>query len=283
METRSTPCARLADLDVGGGDVRLAGVINVSPESFYRGSVELAAPALAARGRALEQEGADLIDVGAMSTAPYLKTQIDEAEERRRMDWAVRILAAEVRVPISADTQRASVAAAALAAGARVINDVSGLAHDRAMADVAAQAEGVILMARETEPSDEEPIDLCRRLLDACLARAARAGIAPERIVLDPGIGFFRRARVPWDEFDLALLRGLDRLHELGRPLLVGISRKSFIGKLTGRAEVGQRLAGSLAATAIAVLHGADAVRTHDVGDTRDAVRIAAALRGGRR
>ena len=274
--------ARLADLAVGDSNpVRIAAVINVSPESFYPGSVSRDAAALAARARECEAEGADLIDIGAMSTAPYVESEISEEEERRRMEWAVAIVAGAVRLPISADTQRASVAAVALAAGARVINDVSGLRADPRMAEVASMGDGLVLMANEVGPSGEEPLDLCRHLLTEALERADRAGIPRERIVLDPGLGFFRRARVPWDQFDLAILRDLDRLHDLARPLLIGVSRKSFIGKLIGRKDAAERLSGSLAATAIAVYNGADIVRTHDVAATRDAVRIAEALRRG--
>ena len=195
------------------------------------------------------------------------------------MEWAVGVVSRAVTVPISADTRRASVAAAALAAGARVINDTSGLRSDPGMASVAAQAEGVVVMASEEGPSEEDPLSLVSRLLRDSLSRAEQAGIPAERIVVDPGIGFFRRARVSWLEFDLAVLRELSRLRSLGRPILIGISRKSFIGKLTGRDDASDRLAGSLAATAIAIANGATIVRTHDVAETRDAVRVAERLR----
>jgi len=272
--------ARLGELDVGDAyPVRIVGAINVSPESFYAGSVDLDAEQLASRARTMADDGVDLIDIGAMSTAPYLQTDISEEEERRRMQWAVGVVTRAVAVPVSADTQRASVAAVALAEGARVINDVSGFAGDPRMAEVASVAEGVILMANERDASDDAPIDLCLRLLAESLERADRAGIARERVVLDPGVGFFRRGRVAWDAFDLELLNSFDRLRSLGRPLLVGVSRKSFIGKLTGRQDVDHRLAGSLAAAAIAVYNGAHAIRAHDVAETRDAARVAEALR----
>ncbi len=275
--------ASLAGVGIGGGEpVRVVAVLNVSPESFHQPSVRTGAAAIRAQARRLADEGADLIDIGAMSTAPYLDTEVAEEEERRRLEEAVAAVVGAVSVPVSADTRRASVAAAALAAGARVINDTSGLRADPAMADVAAQAAGVILMACEEGPTDEPPLDLCARLLRASLERAASAGIPRERIVLDPGIGFFRRARVPWDEFDVAVLCGLQGLHALGRPLLIGVSRKTFIGKLTGRRETEARLSGSLAAAAIAVFNGADAVRAHDVAETVDACRVAERLRRGR-
>lgn len=272
--------ASLAGVEIGDAHpVRLLGVINASPESFHPGSVCTDQEALAARAREMAAAGADVIDIGAMSTAPYLRTDIDEAEERRRMERAVRAVARAVTVPIAADTRRASVAAAALEAGARLVNDTTGLRHDPRMADVAAQAEGVILMASEIGPTDVEPIGLVGKLLRESLTRAARAGIAAERIVVDPGIGFFRRTRVSWIDFDLAVLRGLAALHALGRPILIGVSRKSFIGTLTARSEPADRLWGSLAAAAVGVANGASAVRTHDVAATRDAVRVAERLR----
>ncbi len=273
--------AKLADLSTGDGfPVRLVGVINVSPESFYFGSVLTAPASLAEAARAMVAEGAALLDIGAMSTAPYRATAISEEEEIRRMTTAVAAVRAAVAVPLSADTQRAAVAAAALAAGARIINDVSGLAHDPRMADVAAQADGVILMARQEEPTHSPPLQMLLHLFREILERARRAGIPAERIVLDPGIGFYRRAALPWDEVDCLVLRELGQLRAFGRPLLVGISRKSFIGKMTGNEDPADRLVGSLAATAVAVYNGAALVRTHDVGATRDAVRVAERLRG---
>jgi len=137
----------------------------------------------------------------------------------------------------------------------------------------------VILMARAREPSATPPLPLIATLLRAALARARAQRIAPRRIVLDPGIGFFRRAAVPWYALDCQLLAQLGRLRRLGRPLLVGISRKSFIGKLTGHADPTQRLYGSLGAAAIAVYNGAALIRTHDVAATVDAVRVAEAIR----
>lgn len=272
--------ARLAEIDIGDAHpVRIAGVINVSPESFHAGSVARDGDDLVERARAMEAAGADFLDVGAMSTAPYKQAYVEENEERRRMEWAVGLLAPAVKIPLSVDTQRASVAAAALAAGARILNDVSGLRADPKMADVAAAFDGAILMANEFGPSDEEPLAMIERLLGECLERADRAGLARESIVLDPGIGFFRRARLPWHELDVLVLRALRRLHRCGRPLLIGVSRKSFIGRLTGRSEVEDRLAGSLAAAVVAVLNGAHVVRAHDVAATRDAVHVAAALR----
>jgi dihydropteroate synthase len=272
--------ANLAGVEVGDGvPVRIVGAINVSPESFYGGSVARGRVALQKRAVRMVDEGADIIDIGAMSTAPYRHGAISEAEERRRMQAAVRAVRAVADVPVSADTQRSSVAAAALHAGAAIVNDVSGLRADPSMSAVVRDAGGVILMASEVESSTQAPLALLGSLLRQCLTRARAARVATTRIVLDPGLGFFRRAAVPWYEFDCLVLRELGQLRRLGRPLLVGISRKSFIGQLAGRDDPAQRLYGSLGATAIAVYNGAALIRTHDVAATRDAVRVAERVR----
>jgi len=274
------PVSVLAGVAVGVDQpVRLMAALNVSPESFYAGSVAGDAAALRDAAQQAVEEGADIIDIGARSTAPYRDTAIPLAEEVRRMTRAVEVVAAAVRVPVSADTTRATVATAALSAGARIINDVSGLRGDAAMADIAAQGEGVVLMASPDGERDDAPLAQVRRLLVDSLGRAQRAGIAPGEIVLDPGIGFFTRAGVPAAAFTCAVLDQLAALADLGCPLLVGVSRKSFIGHLTGRGDAGARLAGSLAATAVAVYNGASVIRTHDVAATRDAVRVAQAIR----
>jgi dihydropteroate synthase len=209
-------------------------------------------------------------------------TTITEAEEIQRLTWAIHVLRSAVALPISVDTKRSRVALAALDAGAAVINDVSGFRHDPAMAQGAAQrAQGAILMASETAPDAPEPIPTVRDLLQQSLTLSDAAGFPRDRIVLDPGIGFFRKAAVPWEAWDCEIVRRLGELRPLDRPILVGLSRKSFIGKLLGRQDPAERLPGSLAATTVAVLNGAHLVRTHDVGPTRDAIRMAEALRPG--
>jgi dihydropteroate synthase len=272
--------ANLAGVEVGDGfPVRVVGAINVSPESFYSGSVRRDRAALQQLAMQMVDEGADILDIGAMSTAPYLKGAISEQEEGERMVAAVRTLREVVAVPISADTQRSRVAAAALDAGASIINDVSGLSRDPAMAALARRAAGLILMAWEQGPSTAEPVVMITRLLRACLTRAQAAGVPAQHIVLDPGIGFFRQAAVPWHDLDCIVLAQLSQLRRLGRPILVGVSRKSFIGKITGRSTPAERLHGSVGAAAVAVYNGAALVRTHDVAATVDAVRMATAIR----
>jgi dihydropteroate synthase len=273
--------ANLAGVEVGDGfPVRLVGVINVSPESFYPGSVAANEATLKQRAEAMAVEGADLLDIGAMSTAPYLTTEIPEAEEIQRLSWAIGVVRNTVALPISADTTRSRVALAALDAGADVINDVSGLRRDPGMGEIVAKrARGVILMASETTPEARDPIETVRRLLAESLQIVWKAGVPEHRVIVDPGIGFFRKAALPWYEWDCEVLRRLGDLKTLDRPVLVGVSRKSFIGQILDQADPGDRLAGSLAATAVAVANGAPMIRTHDVGPTREAVRMAEALR----
>ncbi len=277
----SSLMATLAGLSIGdAAPVRVMAVLNVSPESFYQGSVQTDLQQVAEAARVMASAGADIIDVGAMSTAPYLKTQISAMEETDRLARAIELIVAQVTVPISADTQRAQPAAAALAAGGRIINDVSGLKRDPDMANlIATSGAGVILMASETEPMSGEPMSRIHHALHASIHLAERAGIDPSRIVLDPGIGFFRQPGVPWYEWDCLVLRELASLRSLGFPLLVGVSRKSFIGKILNQPDAAERLSGSLACAAIAVNNGAHIIRAHDVKETVAVVRMAERLR----
>ncbi len=276
-----TAYANLAGVEIGDEfPVRLVGAINVSPESFYPGSVAGTDDSLKQQAEQMAAEGADLLDIGAMSTAPYLTTEIPEAEEIQRLTWAIRVVRGAVGLPISADTTRSRVALAALDAGADVINDVSGLRHDPGMAEIVAKrARGVILVASETTPEARDPIGTVRCLLQESLQLVWRAGVPEHRVVVDPGIGFFRKAALPWYDWDCEVLRRLGDLKTLDRPVLVGVSRKSFIGQILSQANPADRLAGSLVATAVAVVNGAHMIRTHDVGPTREAVRMAEALR----
>ena len=279
----ATPAADASLAGVRVGDtwpVRVMAVLNVSPESFYEGSVHVAAERIAEAAQALESEGADIIDIGAMSTAPYLKTDVSVEEETDRLASAVEAVAAAVSIPISADTKRAAPARAALEAGARLVNDVSGLQHDPDMAALLADAaDGAVLMASEPQPGSGPPMHRIQTALTESLARARQAGIPPQRIVLDPGIGFFREPGIAWDEWDCLVLRELATLRALGFPLLVGVSRKSFIGKILDQPDAHDRLIGSLSCAAVAVTNGAHVIRAHDVRETVEAVRMAERLR----
>jgi dihydropteroate synthase len=290
--------AELAGVAVGDGlPVAVMGVVNVSPESFYPGSIYRGEEAIVKAALAMVDAGAALIDVGARSTAPYLDTDIDERLETERLARAVEGLAGKLSVPISADTFHPGPARAALDAGARVINDVSTLRDPELARLVASRSAGLVLMAaplaapderggvrvgrrpqgrRPPRPSPRSPaVAVVKDLLAAGLRRAAAARIPQDRIVVDPGIGFFRDERIAWPQWDVAVLAKLRALRALGRPVCIGVSRKSFIGAILERSDASERLAGSLAATAIAVMNGAALVRTHDVAETRDVVRVA--------
>jgi dihydropteroate synthase len=272
--------------------VRIMAAINVSPESFYKGSVAATSVSVGMRvGQAVE-EGADLIDIGGASTAPYLRGGVSEEVERSRVLAGLRAAVEVVgggKTPISVDTVRASVADVALRSGASVVNDVSGLKGDPAMPKVVRERGASLLaMAHSAGSSSMRPIPLVSRSLRQTLRIAERAGIDERLIVVDPGIGFFRndpasgassqQTLMPWFEWDCEVIANLRRLRPLGRPLGVGLSRKSFLGKILGLATPEERLVGSLAVTAIAVSNGAQLVRTHDVRETLQAVRAAEAV-----
>jgi dihydropteroate synthase len=256
------------------------GAINVSPESFYAGSVAAGRDALLTRAEAMVRAGAAILDVGAMSTAPYLETAISPAEEADRLGEAVAAIAG-LGVPVSADTSRAEPARAALDAGAGAINDVRGLTGDPALAPlVAERGAGLVVMAAERgRPVAGAPVETVRAHLEESLDLARRSAIPADAIAVDPGIGFFRQTGLPWHEWDCRVLAGLPALRALGRPLCVAVSRKSFIGAVAGAPDAADRLPGSLAAAAIAVLGGAHVIRTHDVAETRQAVRVAESVR----
>ncbi len=276
--------SQLAGLEVGDGvPVRVMAVLNVSPESFYQGSVRTQLEHLADVAQTMVCAGANIIDIGAMSTAPYLKTIISEEEEIDRLTRAIGAIASSVSVPISADTKRAAPARAALAAGATIINDVGGLKYDPQMAEVVASSgAGVVIMASENAPQHGLPMERIRAALNESLTIAERTGISRQHIVLDPGIGFFRQPEIAWHEWDRVVLRELESLRELGFPLLVGASRKSFIGKVLNQPNAADRLVGSLSCAAIAVYNGAHVIRAHDVRETVEAVRMAEWLRQAR-
>ncbi|ASJ14330.1 dihydropteroate synthase [Thermococcus radiotolerans] len=267
---------KFAGIDLS--EPRIMGVINVSPESFYKGSVRNDEDRLIETAVKMVEDGASFIDIGAKSTAPYLETQIPVEEEVRRAVWAIKTIRDHVDVPISIDTTSARVAEEALKAGADIINDVTGLKGDPRMAEVARDYGAPAIVCAHGEVRNlSDPIHTVIDFLEESLIIAERHGI--EEIAIDPAIGFLRPEWPPWYEWDSKVIANLDILKIFGRPILVGISRKSFIGAITGRKDPAERLPGSLSATAIAVLKGAHIVRTHDVKETLDAVRVAAFIR----
>jgi dihydropteroate synthase len=258
----------------------LMGVVNVTPDSFSDGGRHADPDRAVAHALRLADEGADLLDVGGESTRPGAPPVPAEEEIRRVVPVVERLRARGLALPISVDTTKADVARAALRAGADLVNDVSGLRDPALAAAVAETGAPVVLMHMRGTPADMQSravygdvVGEVARELEEALRRADAAGIPRERTVLDPGIGFAKTA-----EHSLALLARLGELRALGRPLLVGPSRKSFIGKVTG-APVEDRLAGTLAAVTACVLAGAELVRVHDVAPARQAALVAAAIR----
>jgi dihydropteroate synthase len=259
----------------------LVGILNVTPDSFSDGGRHLA-PADALEGaRAMQQAGAAILDVGGESTRPGAGAP-DEAEELRRVVPVVQALAAEIALPVSVDTRRSRVAEAALAAGAEIVNDVSGLTHDPRMAGVVRDAgAGVVIMHMRGDPATMDAHATYRDVAAEVAAelaerrdRALEAGIAREAIVLDPGLGFAKRA-----EHNFAVLDRLASVTALGHPVMVGPSRKRFLGAATG-APVDRRDAATAAACVAARLRGARLFRVHDVGAAREALAVADAMLG---
>lgn len=262
----------------------LMAIVNVTPDSFYAPSRKRAVDDALAASLAALGCGAAIIDIGGESTRPG-SAAVGLEEELERVVPAVAALRRESPIPISVDTRKAEVARAALAAGADIVNDISALGDPAMPAVAAAAGAGLVLMHMKGQPANmqEAPsyADCPREVLDflkASAARALAAGVKPASIALDPGIGFGKRL-----EDNLALLSRLDEAAALGYPLLVGLSRKSFIGALTGRPAEG-RLAGSLGAACAAWARGGRIFRVHDVPETLDALTVyIASLAGGRK
>jgi dihydropteroate synthase len=255
------------------------GVVNVTPDSFSDGGRYLDAGAAIAHGVELVGDGAAILDVGGESTRPGAEP-VSEAEERRRIEPVVEGLAGEATVSI--DTSKAAVAEAAIEAGAEIVNDVTALRGDGEMAGLCAErGVGVVLMhmpsnprTMQNDPRYDDVVDEVKAFLAAQTDAAVGAGIEEERIWLDPGIGFGKTL-----EHNLELLRRLGELREIGRPLVIGTSRKSFIGKVDG-SPVGERLGGTIASSVLAAVDGADVLRVHDVAEVSQAMRIASAVLG---
>ncbi|MDX6603203.1 MAG: dihydropteroate synthase [Solirubrobacterales bacterium] len=257
---------------------KLMGVVNVTPDSFSDGGLYLDPGAAIAHGEELVAAGADIVDVGGESTRPGAEP-VGEAEELRRVLPVVEALAGAT---ISIDTYKAVVAAAALDAGATIVNDITALRGDPEMAGLCAAREAtVVLMHMRGEPRTMQDApaydDVLVRVKEFLAERievALAAGIAAERIWVDPGIGFGKTT-----EHNLELLRRLGELKELGQPLVIGTSRKGFIGRLDGSAA-GERLGGTIASTVLAAAAGADVLRVHDVAEVRQALALADAVLG---
>ena len=271
------PFVEIAGLRIGDKyPVRVMGVINLSPESFYKGSVAVGEDEIRQTIVKLDKEGADIIDIGGASTAPmkiYGTQEIPVQDELRRITSAIDIITSTTKLPLSIDTVSSKVAEKALDMGVTAINDISGLKADPEMAGIVSdRAAPVILMANCKPYCD--CIQASLESLRESLSIALDAGIDKSMIMVDPGVGFGKPPKVDFD-----ILRNLCAFTVLDQPILIGVSRKAFIGSLLDQSDPANRLIGSIAATSVAVYNGANIIRTHDVKETRLAVRIGEAIR----
>lgn len=259
--------------------IRVMAILNTTPDSFFDGGRFLSPEAALERARQMVAQGADAIDVGGESTRPMAKP-VSLQEELDRVLPIIGLIHKELPVPISIDTTKAGVARAAVAEGASIINDVSGGRSDPGLLDVAAQSgAGLVLMHSRGDPQTMQSLTQYDSLMDDVVAElsanvetAQSAGVEKDRIVVDPGFGFAKTAGQ-----SLELLRGLERFRDFDRPVLVGVSRKSFLGHAVNR-QVGDRLSASLAAQCLAAMRGCDIIRTHDVLETVETVKILNAI-----
>lgn len=277
----------LGNVGVGGKNpVRIMGILNTSPESFYKKSIKITKQQITNTIKQMEINGADFIDVGGMSTAPYLSTSVSEKIESQRILNAIQIIQNVSNLPISVDTCRANVAKSALEHGIEIINDISGLKYDDKMIDVIREYGPSLILCAFDSKTVVGDIQSTKNLLKDSLKIAKIAGIPSSKIVLDPAIGFFRKTgkgsfftkiKSDWLERDLSVIQNLKSIKQQ-YPILISVSNKSFIGKLLGKENVSDRLFGSLAAEVVSVLNGADIIRTHNVAETKDAIMIAVKL-----
>jgi dihydropteroate synthase len=271
---------------------RVMGILNVTPDSFSDGGSFLAAEAAIAHALLLAEEGADIVDVGGESTRPGAEPVAQEQELARVVPVLEGLHARAFAAQLSIDTSKAAVARAALAAGASLVNDVSAFRAEPEIAGVVAEAGADCCLMHmlgeprtmQHDPRYEDVVDDVRAFLEARMAFAIAEGVAEERIMLDPGIGFGKT-----EQHNLELLARLDELVALGRPVVVGTSRKTFLGHIIGRARAlaepaptDERLAGTLATNVLAYERGASVFRVHDVAPVREALAVTAATLGGR-
>ncbi len=276
---------KLGGVKVGKNQpVRIMGILNISPESFYKKSIKTTKKTILDTVTNMEIEGADFIDVGGMSTAPYLSTVVSEKIETKRVLNAIKIIQNKTNLPISVDTCRANVARAVLEQGIEIINDISGLKYDKRMKDVISEFRpSMILCAYDSKTVLGNDLKSTKKLLVNSLKIAKKSHIPQNKIVIDPSIGFFRKSGAgsfftkidsDWIKRDLSMISNLEKFN-LKHPILISVSNKSFIGRILNKEKTIERLFGSLAMETVGVLHGANIIRTHNVSETKDVITIA--------
>lgn len=280
--------AKIGNVRVGGKNpVRIMAILNTSPESFYKKSVNTTKTHIKNTVKQMENQGADFIDVGGMSTAPYLSTLVSEKVESKRILNAIKIIQNFTNLPISVDTCRAKVAQDSLEYGVEIINDISGLKYDEKMQEVISKfVPSLILCAYNSKIILGNSIQTTKKLLKESLKIAKKSNVPSEKIVLDPAIGFFRKTgkgpfftkiKSDWLERDLSIIKNLNLIKQ-NYPILISVSNKSFLSKIIGKENPSDRLFGSIAAETVSVLNGADIIRTHNVEATKDAIMVASQL-----
>ncbi|HEX6028675.1 MAG TPA: dihydropteroate synthase [Nitrososphaeraceae archaeon] len=267
---------------------RVMGIINTSPESFYKESIKTSTKEIVETAIEMQNSGADIIDIGSMSTAPYLQTIISIEEEIKRMKQAINIVRKSCNLPISIDTPRSRVAKEAIAFGANAINDITGLKYDKEMADIVSKSNLPVIVGaynrnKSLPKANLDKISGTIKLLKESITIAKRAGISDDNIIIDPSIGFFRvdgknpffteMKDVPWYSRDIEVISKLNNIKKLSKPICISVSRKSFIGKLL-KLDTEDRLIPTLVCEVMSTLNGANLIRTHNVRETVQALTM---------
>jgi dihydropteroate synthase len=282
---------KLGNLVVGRkNEITIMGILNISPESFYKNSVKSTKSQISKSLLEMEENGANIIDIGGMSSAPYLKTIVSEKIESERITKTIKIIQNLSNIPISVDTCRASVANDALELGVDVINDISGLKYDENMTKIIEKYNpSLILCSYSKKLVKGNSILETKKLLNQSIKIAQNAGISKEKIVVDPAIGFFRRSsdvknKLPYTkinsdstERDIEIIKNLKSL-KTTFPILISISNKSFLGKLLGKEDPSDRNIGTAIAEMLSIINGASIIRTHDPRITSDVIKTTKSL-----
>ncbi|HET8856968.1 MAG TPA: dihydropteroate synthase [Nitrososphaeraceae archaeon] len=272
--------AYIGDVPISKNSIKIMGIVNVSPESFYKKSIKTSIDEISSYAKKLENDGADIIDIGAMSTAPYLDTMISLDDEIVRLTKAIKIIKENCKLPISVDTPRSIVAEEAIKMGAHAINDVCGLKYDHKMAEITSKYNIPIIIGAYEKNSHKllkGKSFSTKKILSDSITIAQKAGIKKTNIIIDPSIGFFRNesnnpfftkiTKIPWYLRDIEIVSNLKELSTLSLPICISVSNKSFLGKLLNL-TIDERLIPSLIMEVIAIINGATLIRTHNVKET---------------
>ena len=282
---------KLGNLVVGRkNEITIMGILNISPESFYKKSIKSTKSEISKYLLDMEENGVNIIDIGGMSTAPYLKTIVSEKTESERITKTIKIIQNLSNIPISVDTCRSSVAKNALELGIDVINDISGLKYDKNMPKIIEKYNpSLILCSYSKQLAKGNPISVTKKLLNESILIAKNVKIPKDKIVVDPAIGFFRRSsdvknKLPytkinsdWAQRDIEIIKNL-KLLKINFPILVSISNKSFIGKLLGKENPADRNTGTAIAEMLSIINGASIIRTHNPKITSDVIKLTKSL-----